>query len=134
MAGTKPNSAGEQQPVDDLQRYAEMSAAELKKRLTIELCNEKNAAKTSSNIGNNTTLTRDEWRRYYDTLGEIQAGMVRARNVRNGRWVILNVNVESNGKRTPARLILDNGNYVSPKVKSVLTFDTDDELYDFIDD
>lgn len=37
MAGTKPNNAGEQQPVDEKSRYAEMSTAELKKRQTINL-------------------------------------------------------------------------------------------------
>ena len=80
-------------------------------------------------------LTQSEWRRYYDTIGEMRAGNVRERKTKNGnRWVILNSNELSNGTRTPTRLILDNGGYISPKVKKILTFDTDDELYDFIND
>ncbi len=80
-------------------------------------------------------LSKSEWRRYYDTLGEIQAGTVSTWSTDNGtRWVALNVNVEQDGTKTPARLILDNGSYVSPEVTSILTFDTDDELYDFVDD
>ena len=37
MADTKPNNAGEQQPVDKLQRYAKMSAADISKELAREI-------------------------------------------------------------------------------------------------
>ncbi len=33
------------------------------------------------------------------------------------RWAILNINELPDGTRTPARIIIDNGSYISPKVK-----------------
>ena len=80
-------------------------------------------------------LSNSEWARYYGTLSEIQSGTLRKRKTKGGdRWVILNINELSDGTRTPPRIIIDNGSYDSPKVKTILTFKTDDELYDFIDD
>lgn len=79
-------------------------------------------------------LSSSEWRRYYDTIGDMQAGTVREHKTKDGsRWLILNVNELQDGTRTPARLILDNGSYENPRVKKILTFSTDDELFDFID-
>ena len=115
MADTKINSAGEQQPIDKLQRYASMSTSALRNRQTID-------------------LSKSEWKRYFDVIGDIRSGTVQEHNVNGGRWVILNTNEESDGTRTPARMILDNGKYIQTKVKKILTFDTDDELYDFISD
>ena len=40
MADTKINGAGEEQPVDKLQRYASMSTAALRSRQTIDLSDE----------------------------------------------------------------------------------------------
>lgn len=80
-----------------------------------------------------SSMDKSEWKRYYDVLGEIQAGLLKERKSKKGkRWVILNVNELGTGKRTPARLIVDNGSYEHPRVQTVLTFDTDDDLYDFI--
>ncbi|MDE7406468.1 MAG: hypothetical protein K2M89_06320 [Clostridiales bacterium] len=79
-------------------------------------------------------LTPSEWRRYYDAIGDIKAETVRERKTKNGnRWVILNSDELPDGTRTPARLIIDNGKYISPKVKTILTFDNDDEMYDLMD-
>ena len=133
MTETKINSAGKQQPVDKKSRYAKMSTAELKEQQTIDLGSKQKIVKSNS-VDKNVPLTDSEWRRYYNIIGLMKAGTVRERKVKGGRWVILNVDVESDGTRTPARLILDNGRYISPKVKMILTFETDDDLYDYIDD
>lgn len=78
-------------------------------------------------------LSSSEWRRYYDTIGDMQAGTVRERKTKDGRrWVVLNANESQDGTRTPARLIFDNGSYENPHVNVVLTFDNDDALYDFL--
>ena len=100
MADTKINSAGEQQPIDKLQRYASMSTSALRNRQTID-------------------LSKSEWKRYFDVIGDIRSGTVQEHNVNGGRWVILNTNEESDGTRTPARLILDNGKYISKKNKKI---------------
>ena len=81
------------------------------------------------------SLSKQEWARYYATISEIQAGTLRTRKTKSGnRWVILNTDETSKGTKTPPRIILDNGSYVSPRVKNMMTFATDDEMYDFIDD
>lgn len=80
-------------------------------------------------------LGKEEWARYYATIGEIQAGTLRDRTSRGGqRWVIMNTDVLPNGTTTPPRILIDNGSYVSPKVSGMMTFDNDDEMYDFIGD
>lgn len=83
----------------------------------------------------NVSLSKQEWARYYETIGEIQAGTLRTRKTKSGnRWVILNTDETTKGTKTPPRIILDNGSYVSPRVSAVMTFDSDDEMYDFIGD
>lgn len=80
------------------------------------------------------TLHKSEWRRYYDAIGQMQAGTLRTRKTKGGkRWVILNTNVLQNGIRTPPRILLDNGSFLTPRVSAVMTFANDDEMYDALD-
>ena len=57
--GTKINSAGEQQPVDEKSRYAKMSTAALKEQLTIKLPDERLPRSLSARWANYEVLMPD---------------------------------------------------------------------------
>lgn len=121
--GAEQSKSDKEKTIEAVRKYSDTPAEDL---AAMGLSGRKQSGKKAS-------LSQSEWKRYYDTLGEIKAGTLPEHKTKNGaRWVILNTNVESNGTRTPARLIFDNGKYENPKVRTILTFDTDDALYDFL--
>lgn len=68
-------------------------------------------------------LTQKEWALYYRKIGEIEAGTTRERKSKSGERVII----------VDKKLIIDDGKYISPKVKSVMEFKTIDALNDYLD-
>lgn len=70
------------------------------------------------------TLTKSQWARYYKTLGEIQAGLFNPMQTFDGGNAILIDNM----------LILDNGSFISPKVKSIIKVANEESLRDIVDD
>lgn len=69
------------------------------------------------------TLTKSQWARYYKTLGEIQAGLYNPMQTFDGGNAILIDNM----------LILDNGSFISPKVKTIIKVDDEAMLRDVVD-
>lgn len=70
------------------------------------------------------TLSKSQWARYYKTLGEIQAGLYNPMQTFDGGNAILIDNM----------LILDNGSFISPKVKSIIKVANEESLRDIVDD
>ncbi len=69
------------------------------------------------------TLTKSQWARYYKTLGEIQAGLYNPMQTFDGGNAILIDNM----------LILDNGSFISPKVKSIVVAKDEQCLFDYLE-
>lgn len=68
------------------------------------------------------SLSKSEWAEYYKKLGEMKSGALQTRMFGNGtRIVVVN-----------KKVILDNGKYVSPKVKAVIEFETEEKLADYL--
>ena len=67
------------------------------------------------------SLSKVEWAKYYKALGEMKAGTLRTRYFGNGARIVVVDN----------KIILDNGKYITPKVKAVLEFETEDKLVDY---
>ena len=65
------------------------------------------------------TLSKSQWARYYKTLGEIQAGLYNPMQTFDGGNAILIDNM----------LILDNGSFISPKVKSIIIAKNEQSLH-----
>lgn len=70
------------------------------------------------------TLSKQEWARYYEKIGEIKAGLLLPRITANGYRVIALDN----------KVIFDNGKYANPKVYSIKEFKSVDYLNDFLDE
>lgn len=70
------------------------------------------------------TLSKSQWARYYKALGEIQAGLYNPMQTFDGGNAILIDNM----------LILDNGSFISPKVKSIIKVANEESLRDIVDD
>lgn len=70
------------------------------------------------------TLTKSQWARYYKTLGEIQAGLYNPMQTFDGGNAILIDNM----------LILDNGSFIGPKVKTIIKVANEESLRDIVDD
>lgn len=70
------------------------------------------------------TLTKSQWARYYKTLGEIQAGLYNPMQTLDGGNAILIDNM----------LILDNGSFISPRVKTIIKVDDEEMLRDVVND
>jgi hypothetical protein len=69
------------------------------------------------------TLTKSQWARYYKTLGEIQAGLYNPMQTLDGGNAILIDNM----------LILDNGSFISPRVKSIIVAKNEQYLLDYLE-
>lgn len=69
------------------------------------------------------TLTKSQWARYYKTLGEIQAGLYNPMQTLDGGNAILIDNM----------LILDNGSFTSPRVKSIVVAKNEQYLLDYLE-
>ena len=68
------------------------------------------------------SLSKSEWAEYYKKLGEMKSGTLQTRTFGNGtRFIVVN-----------KKVILDNGKYVSPKVRAVIEFSDENELYDYL--
>lgn len=70
------------------------------------------------------TLSKQEWARYYEKIGEIKANMFTPIFTDKGERIIVLDN----------KLIVDNNKFEKPKVKLIKTFLSEDDLYDFISD
>lgn len=69
------------------------------------------------------TLSKSQWARYYKTLGEIQAGLYNPMQTFDGGNAILIDNM----------LILDNGSFISPKVRSIVVAKNEQYLLDYLE-
>lgn len=69
------------------------------------------------------TLTKSQWARYYKTLGEIQAGLYNPMRTLDGGNAILIDNM----------LILDNGSFISPRIKSIVVAKNEQYLFDYLE-
>lgn len=58
------------------------------------------------------SLTKAEWAEYYKKLGEIKAGTLKVRRTKNGGRLIV----------IDKKVVIDNGKFMNPKVKSVQVF------------
>lgn len=58
------------------------------------------------------SLTKAEWAEYYKKLGEIKAGTLKTRRTKNGGRLIV----------IDKKVVIDNGKFMNPKVKSVQEF------------
>lgn len=69
------------------------------------------------------TLTKSQWARYYKTLGEIQAGLYNPMKTPKGGNAILIDNM----------LILDNGSFLHPRIKSIVVAKNEQYLFDYLE-
>lgn len=69
------------------------------------------------------TLTKSQWARYYKTLGEIQAGLYNPMQTFDGGNAILIDNM----------LILDNGSFTGPRVKSIIVAKNEQCMLDYLE-
>ena len=69
------------------------------------------------------TLTKSQWARYYKTLGEIQAGLYNPMKTLDGGNAILIDNM----------LIFDNGNFIHPRIKSIVVAKNEQYLFDYLE-
>lgn len=69
------------------------------------------------------TLTKSQWARYYKTLGEIQAGLYNPMKTPKGGNAILIDNM----------LILDNGSFLHPRIKSIVVAKDEQSLLDYLE-
>lgn len=68
------------------------------------------------------TLTDAEWAEYYKKLGEVKAGTLKVRRTKNGDRLLVVGN----------KVLIDNGKFVNPKVKSVQEFGDSELLSDYL--
>lgn len=71
----------------------------------------------SSGKGDNINLTKQEWAQYYKMLGDEQHGDFVYRNGDGSRFV-----------RLPNKIVIDNGDFMDPKVMRVLMFPKEEEI------
>lgn len=71
----------------------------------------------SSGKGDKINLTKQEWAQYYKTLGDEQHGNFVYRNEGGSRFV-----------RLPNKIVIDNGDFIKPKVIRVLMFPQEEEM------
>lgn len=69
------------------------------------------------------SLSKSEWAEYYKKLGEMKSGTLKTRTLGNGTRIVVVNN----------KMIFDNGKYTKPKVKRVITFESEDALYGYLD-
>lgn len=81
-------------------------------------------ASYSEILGKDIQLTKQEYARYYEKVGQIKAGLLNADTDKNGNRRIILDN----------KLIFDNNRFENPKIKYVLEFGSEDDLYSFISD
>lgn len=67
-------------------------------------------------------LSKQEWAQYYQKIAQIKAGTFRERKLSNGDRVVIVGN----------KFIVDNGQFGSPRVKSVTEFRTNEALNDYL--
>lgn len=67
-------------------------------------------------------LSKREWAQYYETLGKIKSGNAYAEVTGKGNRMVIVENY----------LVFDNNCYVSPRVKKILKFNSEDELQDYL--
>ena len=132
---TDGNGAGEKvKPYDSRDKFGNMVRALPKKARdaldkdvkTLEQEQRKELAKEPVTVvkARDITLTKSQWARYYKTLGEIQAGLYNPMQTFDGGNAILIDNM----------LILDNGSFISPKVKTIIKVANEESLRDIVDD
>lgn len=132
---TDGNGAGEKvKPYDSRDKFGNMVRALPKKVRdaldkdvkTLEREQRKELAKETVTVvkAKDVTLTKSQWARYYKTLGEIQAGLYNPMQTFDGGNAILIDNM----------LILDNGSFISPKVKTIIKVANEESLRDIVDD
>ncbi len=71
----------------------------------------------SSGKSGKINLTKQEWAQYYKTLGDEQHGNFVYRNEDGSRFV-----------RLPNKIVIDNGDFIKPKVIRVLMFPQEEEI------
>lgn len=71
----------------------------------------------SSGKGDKINLTKQEWAQYYKMLGDEQHGDFVYRNEDGSRFV-----------RLPNKIVIDNGDFMDPKVMRVLMFPKEEEI------
>ena len=69
------------------------------------------------------TLTKSQWARYYKTVGEVQAGLYNPVRTPKGGNAILIDNM----------LILDNGSFLHPRIKSIVVAKNEQYLFDYLE-
>lgn len=69
------------------------------------------------------SLSKQEWARYYKTLGEIKAGLLTKRYSSSGRHYVIVGN----------KAIFDNDSFISPRVYEVVEFENEDDLFEWLD-
>lgn len=67
----------------------------------------------------NTKLSKQEWGQYYKIIGDEQHGDFVCHTETNERYV-----------RLESKIVIDDNDFVSPKVKEVIAFDNNDLLND----
>lgn len=72
---------------------------------------------SSGGKGDNINLTKQEWAQYYKMLGDEQHGDFVYRNEDGSRFV-----------RLPNKIVIDNGDFMDPKVMGVLMFPKEEEI------
>ena len=72
---------------------------------------------SSGGKGDNINLTKQEWAQYYKMLGDEQHGDFVYRNEDGSRFV-----------RLPNKIVIDNGDFMDPKVMRVLMFPKEEEI------
>lgn len=132
---TDGNDAGEKvKPYDSRDKFGNMVRALPKKVRdaldkdvkTLEQEQRKKLDKEAVTVvkAKDITLTKSQWARYYKTLGEIQAGLYNPMQTFDGGNAILIDNM----------LILDNGSFISPRVKTIIKVDDEEMLRDVVND
>lgn len=69
------------------------------------------------------SLSKQEWAQYYKRLGEIKAGLLAKRYSQSGRHYVIVGN----------KAIFDNDSFVSPHVYEVVEFETEDDLFEWLE-
>lgn len=70
------------------------------------------------------SLSKSEWAEYYKKLGEMKSGTLQTRQNMNGERIVI----------IDKKIVVDNGKYVSPRVKAVYAFANEERLYDYLAD
>lgn len=81
-------------------------------------------ASYSEILGKDIQLTKQEYARYYEKVGQIKAGLLNAKVANNGQRMIILDN----------KVIFDNNQFINPRIKYVIEFETEEDLYSFISD